>query len=243
MKDKSLREALSPLPKISVSLLTSDLANLYNTVKKLEHAGTKVIHIDVMDGNFVPNLTLGPPVIKSLRKYTKCFFDVHLMVNNPKESFLWYINSGADLIVFHYEAVKKRDIKKLIYDIKSHDVFCGISIKPATSVKKLLPYLELIDLVLVMTVEPGFGGQKILSDCLFKVEELVKIRQQKRLSFIISCDGGINETNIKNIIDLGCELPVVGNAIFCDINFVRKIKKFNMLTTRLKFYKRKPNYG
>ena len=243
MKNRSLRTILSPLPKISVSVLDSDLANLSKIVKKLELAGTKVIHLDVMDGNFVSNLTFGPPVIKSLRKYTKCFFDVHLMVNNPEESFLWYINSGADLIVFHYESVEKKDIKKLVYDIKKHNVFCGISIKPKTPVKKLLPYLKFIDLVLVMTVEPGFGGQKILSECLYKIKELVEINQQKKLDFIISCDGGINENNIKNIIALGCELPVVGHTIFCDTNFVKKTKKFNILTTQLKFDKNYINYG
>jgi len=244
MKNKSLREILLPLPKISVSILNSDLANLYKTVKKLEFVGTKVIHLDVMDGNFVPNLTFGPPVIKSLRKYTKCFFDVHLMVNNPKESFLWYINSGADLIVFHYEVVEKKDIEKLVYEIKNRNVYCGISIKPNTPVNKLLPYLKFVDLVLVMTVEPGFGGQKILSECLSKVKELVKIRQHKKLDFIISCDGGINESNIKDIINLGCELPVVGNAIFCDTDFVKKTKKFNILTKKLEFCKKnKISYG
>jgi ribulose-phosphate 3-epimerase len=237
MKSKTLRKILYPLPKISVSLLTSDLSNLCYIVKKLEHTGTEVLHLDVMDGNFVPNLTFGPPVIKSLRQHTSCFFDVHLMVSNPKESFLWYINSGADLIVFHYETVKEKDIKKLVYDIKKHNVYCGISIKPNTSVDKLIPYLKIIDLVLIMTVEPGFGGQKFLSKCSSKIKKLVEIRRQKKLDFMISCDGGINENNIVNIISLGCELPVIGSTIFRDDNFVKKTKEFHILTTRLKFYK------
>jgi ribulose-phosphate 3-epimerase len=243
MKNKTLRRVLLPLPKISVSILNSDLTNLKEVVRKLEQAGITILHLDIMDGNFVPNLTFGPPVIKLLRNYTKCFFDVHLMVKNPDTTYLWYINAGADLVVFHYEAVNKKNIVGLIKNIKKHKVFCGISIKPKTKVKEILPYLELLDLVLVMTVEPGFGGQKILSECLYKLQELSKIRQQKNLDFIISCDGGVNENNVVEIINLGCDLPVVGNAIFADKNFVEKAKKFHLLTKRLRFSKYKNNYG
>ena len=239
MKNKTLKEVLSPLPKISVSILNSDFTNLKEVVKKIEEVGFTVLHLDVMDGNFVPNLTFGPPIIKLLREHTKCFFDVHLMVNNPDTTYIWYIDAGANLIVFHYEAVKENKIERLIYDVKKHGVFCGISIKPKTSVEKLEPYFSILDLILVMTVEPGFGGQKILSKCLSKVEKLAEIQKKRKFDFIISCDGGINEENIVDIINLGCELPVVGNAIFGNKNFVKKAKNFYLLTKRLKFDKNK----
>lgn len=225
MKDK-----IGKLPNISVSLLNSELSNLKEIVKKIEKAGVYILHLDVMDGNFVPNLTFGPPVIKSLRKYTNCFFDVHLMIKNPFESYISYIKAGSDLLTFHYEAVDKKVIKKLISEIKKNGIFCGISIKPQTPVEKTFSYLQFLDLVLVMTVEPGFGGQKILDYCIKKIRVLNEYRKKRNLKYIISADGGINEMNIKEIINLGCDLPVVGNAIFGDKNYISKIKLFQRLT-------------
>ena len=230
MKSKNLKKIIKKLPTISVSLLNSDLANLRNIVKKLESLGVQILHLDVMDGNFVPNLTFGPPVIKCLRKHTECFFDVHLMIQQPQKSLQHYIDAGADLVVFHYEALSEEEIKDLIFKIKSKNVFCGISIKPKTEVKKIFPFLEYLDLVLVMTVEPGFGGQKILSECVSKVKLIDGYRKRKKLQFLISADGGINENNIREIIKLGCDLPVVGNAIFGVKNFSQKIKIFQSLT-------------
>lgn len=240
MKNKSLKEALRPLPKISVSLLNSDLANLKNVVFKLESAKVKVLHLDVMDGHFVPNLTFGPPVIKALRKYTKCFFDVHLMIEKPQKSFKDYIDAGADLIVFHYESLDEKEIEGLIFEIKKNNIFCGISIKPKTDIKKILSYLKMIDLVLVMTVEPGFGGQRILVDCLDKIKFLKEYRKNNNLDFLISSDGGINKENIKEVISLGCDLPVIGNAIFKYKNFVSNTKFFQSLTKDIKFDKNNP---
>lgn len=237
MKNKKIRWVLSPLPQLSVSLLNSDLAMLADTVNKLTSVGIKIIHLDIMDGNFVPNISFGAPVVKSLRKYTTSFFDVHLMINSPQKVYLEYINAGANLIVFHYESIPESQIKNLVRKIKMENTFCGVSIKPKTDVNKILPYLGMIDVVLVMTVEPGFGGQKMLSHCLSKISLLDKYRKQKKLDFLIACDGGVNEDNIVDVIKLGCELPVVGSAIFNNKNFVEKTKFFNLLTKRIKFDK------
>ncbi len=238
MKNKEIIKILSPLPQVSVSVLNSDLAKLADTVVKLNTVGIKVVHLDIMDGNFVPNISFGPSVVASLRKYTKCFFDVHLMIAKPQKSYLEYINAGADLIVFHYEAVKKQaEICQLIRKIKTKGKFCGISIKPKTGVNRILPYLHLVDVVLVMTVEPGFGGQKIIMQCLDKICLLKRYREQRNLNFLISCDGGINEDNIVKVIQLGCDLPVVGSAIFNNKNFVKKTKFFYLLTKKMKFGK------
>lgn len=234
MKNKSLKEVLSPLPKISLSLLSSDLSDLKNTVRKIEKVGINILHLDVMDGNFVPNLTYGAPLIKCLRKHTNSFFDVHLMIKNPLKFYEFYVQAGANLIIFHYEAVNTKDIKKLILNIKKEKVFCGISVKPSTSVEKLKPYLNIIDCVLVMTVEPGFGGQKMLKKCLEKVKWLSEYRRKNKLNFLIFCDGGINKDNIKIIVELGCDVPVVGNAIFNGGDFVENAKYFYMLTKKPK---------
>ncbi|MFN3550375.1 MAG: ribulose-phosphate 3-epimerase [Endomicrobiia bacterium] len=235
MKNRSLKKVLKPLPKISVSILNSDLADLKNVVHKLESAGIEVLHLDIMDGHFVDNLTFGPQVVKSLRKHTRCFFDVHLMIENPQKTIKEYIHAGSDLIVFHYESLNKNEIEKLIFEIKQNNIFCGISIKPKTDVKKIINYLKFLDLVLIMTVEPGFGGQKILVDCINKIKILNKYRRENNLDFLISSDGGINEENIKEIILLGCDLPVVGNAIFKHKNFVSKTKYILSLTKKFKY--------
>lgn len=237
MKNKKIREVLSPLPQLSISVLNSDLATLADTVKKLTSVGIRVIHLDIMDGNFVPNISFGSSVVKSLRKHTKSFFDVHLMINSPQKMYIEYINAGADLIVFHYESIPKIQIKNLIHKIKINNTFCGISIKPDTDVDEIIPYLDMIDIVLIMTVEPGFGGQRMLPKCLSKIFTLNKYREQKKLDFLISCDGGINERNIVEVIKLGCELPVVGSAIFNSKNFVEKTKFFYLLTKQIKFDK------
>ncbi|MEN3013048.1 MAG: ribulose-phosphate 3-epimerase [Endomicrobiia bacterium] len=233
----NLRKILNPLPTIAVSLLDSDLANLATITRKLQKNKVKIFHLDIMDGHFVPNLTFGPPLIKSLRNHTKVFFNVHLMIENPQNYISDYINAGADLIVFHYESVKKRIISQIIGDIKKSKIFCGIAIKPATPIKVLFPFLNIIDLVLIMTVEPGFGGQKIIKSCISKISLLKNYKEANNLDFIISCDGGINEHNLKEILDLGCEIPVMGHAIFSSSDYVKKVKILQRLTNSLKFHK------
>lgn len=233
MKNKtSLKDILGSLPAISVSLLNSDLANLKETVTKLKDAKVNLIHLDVMDGHFVPNLTFGAPVIKCLRKYTNCIFDVHLMIEQPQKSLHSYIEAGADIIVVHLEAVHKKDLFKILEVTKKNNRFFGISIKPNTNVKKTFDFLPMLDLVLVMTVEPGFGGQKILENCITKIKTLDEYRKEKNLGFLISADGGINEKNLKQIISSGCDIPVIGNAIFSSKDFIKKIKFLNLLLTK-----------
>ncbi len=221
------------LPQISVSILNSDLCNIKEVVKTLEQLKINFIHLDVMDGHFVPNLTFGIPVVKCIRSYTERFLDVHLMIDNPIEYIKEYINSQPNILTFHYEAVKsKNEILRIVETIKKAKILAGISIKPTTPVKKIFPYLNHIDLVLVMTVEPGFGGQKILSNCLNKISVLREHRDKHKLNFIISADGGINEHNIREILSLGCDLPVVGNAIFGSSDISKKIKLFRTLTLK-----------
>ncbi|MCX7941328.1 MAG: ribulose-phosphate 3-epimerase [Endomicrobia bacterium] len=237
--NKNLKKILSPLPTISVSLLNSDLANLKQTVELVERAGVRLIHLDIMDGHFVPNLTFGAPVIKCLRKYSGCIFDVHLMIENPQKSISNYIEAGGDIIVVHFESVSRKQLLKIVSVVKKFGRFVGISIKPKTDVEKIFKYLPLVDLVLVMTVEPGFGGQKMLNNCVSKIKILNKYREENKLEFLISADGGINEGTIVEIINSGCDVPVVGNAIFSDKNFTKKIRFFNSLTKKLKFDNKK----
>lgn len=234
--DKKFKQIFtSSLPTISVSLLNSDLANLRAVVQHLERAKVKLIHLDVMDGHFVPNLTFGAPVIRCLRKYTSCIFDVHLMIENPFESLQSYIEAGADIIVVHQETIRKSELFKILHITKKSGKMFGLSIKPATNVKKVFEFLKFLDLVLVMTVEPGFGGQEILKSCISKIKILYEYRKQKKLDFLIAADGGINENNLKEIINLGCDIPVIGNAIFRDKDFVKKAKFFLSLTKEIKF--------
>lgn len=233
----SLKSIFKKLPTIAVSLLDSDLVELAVILKKLEESGVEIFHLDVMDGHFVPNLTFGPHLIKCIRKHTKNFLDVHLMIENPQKYVLNFIDSGADLVVFHYESVKeKKSIDSLIKKIKKNDVFCGISIKPSTNIEKIFPFLDAVDLVLVMTVVPGFGGQKMIKGCLNKVRELTEYKTDRNLDFIISCDGGINEKNIGEVVNFGCDIPVIGNAIFSSANYVEKVKILQKLTNNLKFH-------
>ena len=198
--------------KISPSILSADFSQLGTEIKKLEAAGADLIHVDVMDGHFVPNLTIGPPIIKSLRKFTKIPFDVHLMIS-PVDNFIKnFAESGADIITIHPEATTNliNSIKK----IKSYNKKVGISLNPETSVDKVLPVLNLIDLVLVMSVNPGFGGQKFIKDTLQKVKTLRKEIDTKKLKVEIEIDGGINFENSKTAIEAGANILVSGTTIF-----------------------------
>ena len=198
--------------KISPSLLSADFSKLGDEIQSLEKAGADLIHIDVMDGHFVPNITIGPEVIKKLRKYTKLPFDVHLMISPVHKFIKNFAEAGADIITIHPEATE--DLDASIKEIKSYNKKPGVSLNPETHVDKVLPVLDKIDLVLVMSVNPGFGGQKFMKDTLEKVKILRKQINIKKLKTQIEIDGGINFENSKMAIQAGVNILVSGTTIF-----------------------------
>ena len=198
--------------QISPSILSADFSQLGNEIKRLEDAGADMIHVDVMDGHFVPNLTIGPPVIEALKKKkTKIPFDVHLMISPVHKYIEAYSKAGADIITIHPEATE--DLKTSILKIKELKKV-GVSLNPETNIDIILKFLDQIDLVLIMSVNPGFGGQKFIPEVLTKVKELKKIQEEKKLNFDIEIDGGINFENHKKAIDAGANILVSGTTIF-----------------------------
>ena len=198
--------------KISPSILSADFSNLGIEIQNLEKANADLIHIDVMDGHFVPNITIGPEVISKLRKYTSLPFDVHLMISPVHKYIKNFAEAGADIITIHPEATD--NLKESIKKIKSYNKKAGVSLNPETSIDKVLPVLNLIDLVLVMSVNPGFGGQKFMSETLEKVKILRKEIDTKKLKVAIEIDGGINFENSKIAIKAGVDILVSGTTIF-----------------------------
>jgi ribulose-phosphate 3-epimerase len=197
---------------LAPSLLSSDFSDLKSAVKLCEEKGAGLIHIDVMDGHFVPQITYGQPVIKSIRSLTKLPFDVHLMVERPDEMTDSFIDAGADWITFHQEACVHID--RLINHIHERGKKAGISIVPSTPVSAIKEILPLVDLVLVMTVNPGFGGQKLIPYCTDKIAELSEIRRQKGYKYLISADGGVNSQTAGAVLDAGADIVVSGSAFF-----------------------------
>ena len=202
--------------QISPSILAGDFSKLGSEIKKLEDGGADMIHVDVMDGHFVPNLTIGPPVIKSLRKYTTLPFDVHLMISPVHKYIKNFSEDGADIITIHPESTK--NIKESVDLVKSLGKKVGLSLNPDTQIKTIEKYLGDINLVLVMTVYPGFGGQKFISKILDKIKNLKKIKDEKNFNFEIEVDGGINFENNKLVIEAGANILVSGTTIFKDNN-------------------------
>ena len=197
---------------ISPSILAGDFSQLGKDIQKLEDAGADMIHVDVMDGHFVPNITIGPPVIKSLRKYTDLPFDVHLMISPVHKYIEDFSKAGSDIITIHPEATE--NIKDSIDLIKSLGKKVGLSLNPDTPIDKIEKYLDQIDLVLVMTVYPGFGGQKFISKVLNKIKNLKNIKDENKFQFDIEVDGGINFENNKLAIEAGANILVSGTTIF-----------------------------
>lgn len=201
--------------EISPSILSADFNKMREELDSLVSLGIKYIHFDVMDGNFVNNISFGIPVLKSLKKGNyPLLFDVHLMITKPLKYAVDFLDGGADILTFHYEAVTKNELAKLIDIIHSKNKLVGISIKPNTKPQVLLPYLDKIDLVLVMSVEPGFGGQKFMVESLEKIKFLANYKKEKGLDFIIEVDGGINEATSKDVILAGANMLVAGSYIF-----------------------------
>jgi len=202
--------------QISPSILSANFCQLGNEIKRLEDGGADMIHVDVMDGHFVPNLTIGPPVIKALRNYTKLPFDVHLMITPVHKYIKDYANAGADIITIHPEATD--NLVNSINHIKELKKKVGVSLNPDTEIDVIINLLDQIDLVLIMSVFPGFGGQKFMPEVIKKIEELNKIKMEKDLKYDIEVDGGINFSNSKIVLNAGANILVSGTTIFKENN-------------------------
>ncbi len=213
---------------LSPSILSADFRTLGEQIKELENAGIKWLHIDVMDGIFVPSISYGMPVIASIRKGTDLFFDVHLMIDRPERYIQEFAESGADLINFHLEATER--IEETIALIRGTGKKVGITVKPQTPAAAVEPYLELVDMVLVMTVEPGFAGQTLIQECIGKVSEIRRMAVEKGLNLDIEADGGVNKENVEELLQAGANIIVAGSAVFkndisANINvFMHKMK-------------------
>jgi len=202
--------------QISPSILSADFSQLGKEIKKLEEGGADLIHVDVMDGHFVPNLTIGPPVIKALRNYTKLPFDVHLMISPVHKYIKNFAEAGSDIITIHPEATE--NLKESIILIKELNKKVGVSLNPNTEINIIESELNNIDLILVMSVFPGFGGQKFIPETIKKIENLKKIKDKNNYSFDIEVDGGINFSNSKEVINAGANILVSGTTIFKENN-------------------------
>ena len=198
--------------QISPSILSADFSQLGNEIKKLEEGGADMVHVDVMDGHYVPNLTIGPPIIKSLRKHTKLLFDVHLMISPVHKYIEDFANAGADIITIHPEATD--DLQDSIKKIKEFNKKVGVSLNPESKLELIENSLDQVDLVLIMSVNPGFGGQKFIPEVLEKVKKLKQLRTDGKLNFDIEIDGGINFENSKSAIEAGVDILVSGTTIF-----------------------------
>jgi len=200
------------LIELAPSILSADFAHLAEQVRAASEGGGTVIHVDVMDGHFVPNLTVGPPLVKSLRKATDLPLDCHLMIENPDQFIPEFVDAGADWISVHQEAC--RHLNRTLHLIRNHDAQAGVVINPATPVDTLSEVLEIVDYVLVMSVNPGFGGQKFIPETVRKIRRLADLRLQRGLNYRIEVDGGIALDTVAEVVRAGAEILVAGNAVF-----------------------------
>ena len=197
---------------IAPSLLAADFANLQSEIIEAEHGGAELLHIDIMDGHFVPNLSMGPPIVKSIRNVTDMLFDVHLMLTNPADYVEPFAKAGSNHITFHVEC--KNNIMKVIKLIKKHSMSVGLSVKPNTPIEEVYPYLNYLDLILIMTVEPGFGGQSFMADMMPKVKAIREKINSMKKNIHIQVDGGINADTISEAINAGANMMVAGSSVF-----------------------------
>lgn len=209
---------------IAPSILSADFSNLSQQIRYVELGGAKWIHCDIMDGRFVPNLTFGPIVIKSVRKTTKLPIDVHLMVKNPDALLEDFVNAGANSLTVHQEEVVH--LNRTITKIQQLGAKAGVAINPATPLNTLVEIIDIVDLVLIMSVNPGFGGQKFIGSSIRKIKDLAEMRKKHSANFLIEVDGGIDIQNIKEISEAGCDVFVIGNSIYSKDNVTAATVEF-----------------
>lgn len=210
--------------KLAPSILSADFSNLGEAIRLVEEGGADYIHIDVMDGHFVPNITIGPDVVKSLRKTTNLIFDVHLMIENPDDFIEDFCNAGADIITVHQEA--SIHLHRTIQKIKSYGLKAGVSLNPATPVATLKDIIRDVDMVLLMSVNPGFGGQTLIENVKYKFYDLNQMLNECNLNIDVEIDGGVNSTNLKEVLSWGANIVVAGSAIYKAKDVVLETRKF-----------------
>lgn len=216
--------------KMAPSILSADFARLLEDVKKVERAGCEYLHIDVMDGHFVPNITLGPAIVKSLRKDVNMVFDAHLMIENPDNYIKDFVDAGCDMIVVHEEACTH--LHRTIQNIKSFNVKAGVALNPATPIENIKYILNDIDMVLIMTVNPGFGGQSFIGTMIDKIKELKALIDEKGLDVDIQVDGGIKPSNVSEVVKAGANVIVAGSAIFNSDDIEATVKEFRLKASK-----------
>ncbi len=215
------------MAQIVPSILSADFARLAEEIGRVERAGVELLHVDVMDGHFVDNLTLGPPVVESIRKVTSLTLDLHLMIEDPHKYAPIFIDAGADQVSIHQEACRHLDATiRMVHDKGAK---CGVVLNPATPIETLSEVLDMVDYVLVMSVNPGFGGQKFIPNALRKIQRLAQWREERRLRFAIEIDGGVDRGNVETIVRAGCDWLVAGSAVFHSADPTATVKEMQHL--------------
>jgi ribulose-phosphate 3-epimerase len=213
--------------QIVPSILSADFARLGEDIANVERGGARMLHVDVMDGHFVPNLTLGPPVVQSIRRITNLTLDVHLMISDPDTFAPIFIEAGADQVSVHYEAATHLD--RTLHLIRSHGARAGVVLNPATPVSVLEDVIDVADYVLIMSVNPGFGGQEFIPNSLNKIRRLDRVRRERRLDFAIEIDGGVSHDNVEAIVQAGCDWLVAGSHVFHSADAAATVKEMQHL--------------